>query len=151
FIDDLVYRKLTQLRIPPSGRASDAEFLRRVYLDVIATLPTPEETRAFLQDRDPQKRAKLIDRLLARPEYVDFRTLKLADLLRVNGQYLSEEGADTYYRWIHDRVQQNVPYDQFVRELLTGRGSNFRSGPANYFRIASNPQELAETTAQTFL
>jgi hypothetical protein len=151
FIDGLVYRKLAQMRIPPSGRATDAEFLRRVSLDVVATLPTPEETRAFLQDTDPLKRAKLIDRLLERPEYVDVRTLKLCDTLRVNGQYLSEEGADTYYRWIHDRVQENISYDRFVRELLTGRGSSFRSGAANYFRVATTPQELAETTAQTFL
>jgi hypothetical protein len=151
FIDGLVYRKLAQMRIPPSGRATDAEFLRRVSLDAIATLPTPAETRAFLRDTDPLKRAKLIDRLLDRPEYVDFRTLKLCDMLRVNGQYVSEEGADTYYRWIHDRVQENEGYDKFVRELLTGKGSSFRCGPANYFRVATTPQELAETTAQTFL
>ncbi len=151
YIDDLVYRKLAKLGIALSGRTSDAEFLRRVYLDVIATLPTPDEVRAFLRDTDPQKRAKLIDRLLDRPEYVDYRTLRLADLLRVNGQHLSEEGADTYYRWIRDRVRKNVPYDQFVREVLTGRGSTYRSGPANYFRVAGNPEELAETTAQSFL
>ena len=151
FIDDLAYRKLAQMRIPPSGRCTDAEFLRRVSLDVIATLPTPAETRAFLKDTDPLKRKKLIDRLLDRPEYVDVRTLRLCDMLRVNGQYLSEEGADTYYRWIHDRVQENMPYDRFGRELLTGKGSSFRSGAANYFRVATTPQELAETTAQTFL
>ena len=93
----------------------------------------------------------MIDRLLERPEYADLRTLKLCDMLRVNGQYCSEEGADTYYRWIHDRVAANEPYDRFVRELLTGKGSSFRSGAANYFRVATTPQELAETTAQTFL
>jgi hypothetical protein len=151
YIDSLVARKLALLRLQTSGRSTDSEFLRRSYLDVIATLPTPEETRAFLSDRAPKKRSKLIDRLLERPEYIDFRTLKLADLLRVNSQYLSEEGADVYARWIHDRVQKNVAYDQFVRELLTGRGSNFHSGPANYFRVATDPQELAETTAQSFL
>lgn len=151
FIDDLVYRKLGQMRIPPSGRSTDAEFLRRVSLDVVATLPTPQETEAFLRDTDPLKRRKLIDRLLDRPEYVDLCTLKLCDTLRVNSQYVSEEGADAYYRWIHDRVQENMPYDRFVQELLTGKGSCFRSGAANYFRVATTPQELAETTAQTFL
>jgi hypothetical protein len=150
-IDELIYRKLARVRLSPSPRCSDAEFLRRVYLDTIATLPTPEETRAFLADADPEKRAKLIDRLLERPEYVDYRTLKLADLLRVNGQYCSDEGADVYYRWIHDRVQKNVGYDQFVRELITGRGSGFHVGPANYFKVATNPEELAEATAQSFL
>ncbi len=151
FIDDLIYRKLTQMRIPPSGRCTDTEFLRRVCLDVAATLPTTAETRAFLRDTDPLKRSKLIDRLLERPEYDDLRTLRLCDTLRVNGQYVSDEGADAYYRWIHDRVAANMPYDRFVRELLTGRGSSFRSGAANYFRVATTPQELAETTAQTFL
>lgn len=151
YIDDLVYRKLRQLHITPSSRATDSEFIRRVYLDTIALLPTPAETRAFLADRDPRKRARLIDRLLERSEYVDSRTLRLADLLRVNGQLLSEEGADVYYRWIRDRVARNVPYDQFVRELLTARGSTFRTGPANYFRVAGNPDDLAETTAQSFL
>ena len=151
FIDDLVYQKLAKMRIPPSGRCTDAEFLRRVSLDVAATLPTPVETRAFLADSDPLKRRKLVDRLLERSETVDVRALRLCDTLRVNGQYLSEEGADTYYRWIRERVQENMPYDRFVRELLTGSGSNFRSGAANYFRVATTPQELAETTAQTFL
>jgi len=151
WIDGLVLDKLKQLRIECSGLSTDEEFVRRVSLDTTATLPTAEETRAFLRDRDPEKRYKLIDRLLERPEYVDFETLKLCDLLRVNSQFLSEEGADRYYRWIHDRVAQGVPYDRFVAELLTGRGSNYRVGPANYFRIADGPDELAETTSQTFL
>ncbi len=151
YIDDLVYRKLSQMRLTPSPRASDSEFLRRVYIDMLATLPTPEETRVFLADHGNTKRSRLVDRLLDRPEYIDYRTLKLSDLLRVNGQYCSEEGADVYYRWIHDQVQKNVGYDQFVRELLVGRGSNFHVGPANYFKVASAPEELAETTAQSFL
>jgi hypothetical protein len=151
YIDRLVELKLARLRVPVSGRTSDSEFLRRVSLDTIGTLPTPDETRAFLTDRDPAKRTKLIDKLLERPEFVDYRTLRMADLLRVNGQYLSEEGADVYARWIHDRVQKNVPYNQFVRELLTGRGSTFHVGPANYYRVATNPEDLAETTAQSFL
>jgi hypothetical protein len=151
WIDSLVYPKLAQLRIEPSGPASESEFLRRVYLDTIATLPTPAEARSFLRDREPEKRRKLIDRLLERPEYVDFQALKLADLLRVNSLFLSDEGADRYYRWIHDRIAARLPYDQLVRELLTGRGSTYRTGPANYFRVAGNPEELAETTSQTFL
>ena len=122
-----------------------------MYLDTLGALPTPDETRAFLSDASPDKRAKLIDRLLERPEYVDYRTLKLADLLRVNGQLLSEEGADVYYRWIREQVRRNAPYDQFVRDLLSARGATFRSGPSNYYRVAGNPDDLAETTAQSFL
>jgi hypothetical protein len=120
YVDDLVARKLAKLGLVASGRSTDSEFLRRAYLDTIATLPTPDETRAFLRDPAPDKRARLVDRLLERPEYVDYRALKLADLLRVNGQYLSEEGADTYYRWIHEQVRRDVPFDRLVRDLLTG-------------------------------
>lgn len=150
-LDNIVERKLARLGLTPSATCTDSEFVRRVYLDTLALLPTPAETRAFLADKDPNKRAKLIDVLLERPEYVDYRTLKIADLLRVNGQYLSDEGADTYYRWIREQVATNVPYDRFVRELLTGRGSTFRTGPANFYRVAQNPEELAESTSQVFL
>jgi hypothetical protein len=151
WIDGLADWKLEQLRIQPSGLCTDAEFLRRVSLDTTATLPSAEDARAFLRDHDPDKRRRLINRLLARPEYVDFETLKLADLLRVNSLFLSEEGADRYYRWIHDEVQAGVPYDQFVRDLLTGSGPNYHSGPANYYRVSDGPEQLAETTSQTFL
>jgi hypothetical protein len=151
WIDGLVDWKLEQLRIQPSDLCTDSEFIRRVSLDTTATLPTPEETQSFLRDRDLDKRRNLIDRLLQRPEYIDFETLKLSDLLRVNSLFLSDEGADRYYRWIHDEVQAGVPYNQFVRELLTGRGPNYHSGPANYYRVSDTPEELAETTSQTFL
>jgi hypothetical protein len=151
YIDLLTEKKLTRLGLTPADLCTDSEFIRRVYLDTVALLPTPEETRRFLADKDPNKRAKLIDRLLERPEYVDYRALKLADLLRVNGLFLGEEGADVFYRWIHEQVEANAPYDRFVRELLTARGSNFHVGPANFYRIGGNPEELAETTAQAFL
>jgi hypothetical protein len=151
FVDELALGKLAQLRIAPSPDAPDAEFLRRVYLDVIGTLPTPEEAQAFLADRRPDRRARLIDALLERPEFVDYRTTKLSDLLRVNSLYTSQEGADTFYRWIRNRVRQNVGYDAFVRELLTARGSGFHVGPANFYRIADDPEKLAETVSQTFL
>jgi hypothetical protein len=151
FIDDLVLAKLAQLRIAPSRPATDAEFLRRVSLDVIGALPTPEETRQFLADRGPDKRAKLIDALLERPEFGDYRALKLSDLLRVNSQYLSQEGADTFYRWIRNRARANVPYDALVRELLTARGSGYHVGPANYYRTNDDEEKIAEATSQTFL
>jgi hypothetical protein len=151
FIDDLVLRKLAQLRVEPSPLCSDAEFLRRASLDVIGTLPTPEEVERFLADRSPDKRAKLVDALLERPEFVDYRALKLSDLFRVNSQYLSQEGADSWYRWIRNRVRENAPYDAIVRELLTARGSGFHVGPANYYRINDDTEKLAEATSQSFL
>lgn len=96
-------------------------------------------------------RARLIDSLLARPEFIDYRALKLADLFRVNSLYTSQEGADAFYRWIRGRVRENVGYDKLVREVLSARGSGYHVGPANYFLISRTPEELAETTSQSFL
>ncbi len=155
-IDDLVYAKLKKLGIPPSGSSSDQEFLRRVFLDVIGILPTPEEARAFLEDKAPEKRAKLIDALLGRQEYADFWSLKWGDLLRIKSEYpvrVWPKAVAVYYRWVHESIAQNKPYDQFVRELLTSSGSNFRSAPCNFYRAVSakDPRTLGETTALVFM
>ncbi len=150
-LDTAVLAKLDKLGLSPSPICTDSEFLRRVSLDLTATLPTPQETRRFLASPDPQKRAKLIEKLLASEEFVDLRTLKLCDILRVNGQFISDEGADTYYRWIRQQVAQNVPYNQFAFALLTGKGSTYHTGPANYCRVAQTPEDLTEATASTFL
>jgi len=150
-IDRIVMQKLAALGLKPSPRSSDTDFLRRVYLDVIGLLPTPEEVRAFVANRDPQKREKLIDSLLQRPEYVDFWTMKWADLLRCSRRLLSEKGMYTFYNWIRQSVSENKPWDQFARELLLAGGSTYQEGPANFFRTSSKPEELAETTSQVFL
>jgi hypothetical protein len=150
-IDRLVSEKLAALGLQASGRCTDADFLRRAYLDVIGLPPTPEEARAFLWSSDKQKREKLIERLLARPEFADFWTLKWADILRAARGPLSEKGMYAFHRWIRHSVALNRPWDQFARELLLARGSPFDQGAANYFRVARRPEELAETTAQVFL
>lgn len=155
-IDELVFAKLQGLGIPPSAVCNDAEFLRRVSLDVIGTLPAPDETRRFLADQDPNKRAKLIDSLLERGEFADYWALKWGDLLRVKPEFpiqLWPKGVATFHRWIRDSIAANKPYDQFVRELITASGSGYRVGPANYFRATStkDPQSWAEMTATTFL
>ncbi|HLB77460.1 MAG TPA: DUF1549 and DUF1553 domain-containing protein, partial [Candidatus Dormibacteraeota bacterium] len=150
-IDQLVSEKLAALGLEPSGTCTDADFVRRAYLDAIGLLPAPDEVRAFLWNRDRNKREKLIDALLERPEYVDFWTMKWADLLRCSRQSLSDKGMYSFYRWIRQNVAENKPWDQFARELLLAHGSGFKEGPANYFRIAGKPEDLAETTAQVFL
>ena len=155
-IDELVFAKLRKLNIPPSDLASDEMFLRRVYLDTIGTLPTPDEVRQFLSDPSPDKRAKVIESLLSREEFVDFWTLKWCDLLRVKPEFpiqLWPKGVASFYRWIRTSIAQNKPYDQFVRELLTASGSAYRNGAANYYRATSmrDPQGWAEMTATTFL
>ncbi|MGQ9574593.1 MAG: DUF1553 domain-containing protein [Thermoguttaceae bacterium] len=151
-IDELVFAKLEKLGIPPSEVCPDEVFLRRVYLDAIGALPTPEEVRAFLADADPQKRSKLIDRLLEREEFVDFWALKWGDLLKIKSEYpvrVWPRAVQTYYRWVRDSITQNKAYDQLARELLTSSGSNFRVGPANFFRAVArkDPQSFGEAAA----
>jgi hypothetical protein len=151
FIDTLVYRKLRKLNIVPSGPASDAEFLRRVYLDVIGTLPTPAEARRFLADRRPDRRARLVDELLGRPEFADYWALKWADLLRVDRQALGHKHAYGFYRWLRDSFAGNKPLDQLAREVLTVEGPLGESGPAPFYKVVSKPGEAASTLSQVFL
>lgn len=151
FIDNLVFDKLRQLEILPSDLCSDEEFVRRVYLDVLGVLPSPGESAAFLADAALDKRSKLIDALLDRPEYADFWALKWSDLLRINNKQVTATGVHKYRRWIVSAVRDNMPYDQFVRELLTAVGNTYDNPPANYFRAAVDTNDCTETTAQLFL
>jgi hypothetical protein len=155
-IDQLVFRKLKQLHIQPANVCSDAVFVRRVYLDVIGTLPTAQETKSFLQDPSPDKRRLLIDRLLERDEFADYWAMKWSDLLRIKAEFpinLWPIAAQTYHRWIWSSIKENKPYDQFVRELLTASGSNFRVPPANFYRAVQSkePPALAQVVALTFM
>ncbi|HYW78485.1 MAG TPA: DUF1549 domain-containing protein, partial [Thermoguttaceae bacterium] len=154
-VDELVVAKLKKLGLPPSELCSDEAFLRRVYLDVIGTLPTSDETRAFLADTDAERRAKLIDRLLDRSEFADWWALKWGDLLRVKSEFpanLWPNAVQAYHRWIKNSIAQNKPYDQFVRELITSSGSNFRSPAVNYYRSipGRDAESFAEVTSLLF-
>jgi Protein of unknown function (DUF1549)/Protein of unknown function (DUF1553) len=151
FIDGLVWSKLQKLGIAPSGTASDATFHRRAFLDVIGRLPTPEETRAFLADPDPLKRNGLVDRLLARPEYADHWANKWADLLRPNPYRVGIKAVMNLDAWLRDAFRKNLPYDQFVREIVTARGSNYKVGPSIVWRDRREPEEAATIVSQVFL
>jgi hypothetical protein len=151
FIDALVFRKLKKLNILPSDPAADAEFLRRVYLDVIGTLPTPAEARRFLADRRPDRRARLVDDLLSRPEFADYWALTWADLLRVDRQALGHKQAYAYYRWLRDGFARNRPLDEMARDLLTAEGPLGESGPAGFYKVVRKPGEMAGTLSQVFL
>ncbi|MCS7191369.1 MAG: DUF1553 domain-containing protein [Armatimonadetes bacterium] len=155
-IDELVLAKLRKLGIPPSPLTSDEEFIRRVYLDAIGTLPTPDEVRQFLSDKDPKKREKLIDALLQRPEFVDFWTLKWCDLLRVKRDFpihLWDKGMWQFYRFVRESIAKNKPYDQFVRELILSEGSGYRKGIANFYRAVPErePKTWAEAVSMVFM
>jgi hypothetical protein len=149
-IDRHVFAKLKMMNIQPSELCSDHEFVRRAYLDLCAVLPTPLETRKFLADADKNKRVKLIETLLERPEFLDFWTMKWMDVLRGSQRILQPKGAQAYQKWFREHLQKNTPFDQVVRELLTATGSTFEVGPANFYRAVRNPEEIAETTAQLF-
>ena len=155
-IDQLVLARLSQAGIQPAGLCSDAVFVRRVYLDVIGTLPTAREAREFLRDETPDKRRVLIDRLLERDEFADYWAMKWSDVLRVKAEFpinLWPNAAQAYHRWIRTSLRENLPYDQFVRELLTANGSNFRVGQVNFYRAVQNktPEGIAQAVALTFL
>ena len=151
WIDDLVLEKLRALRLAPSPRSTDAEFIRRAFIDTIGVLPTATETTAFLADPSPDKRDRLIDALLARPEFTDYWSYKWSDLLLVTKRKLKPAAMWAYYKWIRDQVASDTPWDEFARRLLTARGSSLENGAANYFVIHQDPRELAETTALTFM
>ncbi len=155
-IDELVLGRLKQLGITPARVCSDGVFVRRVYLDVIGTLPTADESRQFLQDSDPDKRRKLIDRLLERDEFADYWAMKWCDLLRVKSEFpikLWPNAVQAYHRWIRTAIQENMPYDRFVREMLTGSGSNFRDPQVNFYRAVQSrePQAIAQAVALSFM
>jgi hypothetical protein len=150
-IDELVTTEWTRLGIRPAPLADDATFLRRVYLDLIGTLPTVAESRSFLDDSSAEKRSMLIDALLNRPEYVDYWSLKWGDLLRAHRRYLGEKGLASFNGWIRQSVRDNKPLDVMTRELLTAKGNLFTNGPVAYYFIDEKVEDLAETTSQVFL
>ncbi|MDX1931425.1 MAG: DUF1553 domain-containing protein [Capsulimonadales bacterium] len=150
-LDRILLRKLAGLGLQPSSRCSDADFLRRAYLDLIGTLPEADTVRAFLADRDPQKREKLVDALFERPEYTDYWTLRWGDILRSSRNALGDKGLIAFNRWLRDSVATNKPWNRLTRELVLASGSTFDNGPANYYRASAGPEALTETTAQVFL
>lgn len=155
-LDSLVLARIQEKGIEPARLCSDEVFVRRVYLDVIGTLPEVEEVQVFLEDRRAGKRQALIDDLLEREEFADYWTLKWCDLLRVKSEFpinLWPNAVQAYSRWIHDSIRDNKPYDRFVRELLTSSGSNFRVPPVNFYRAiqGSESSTIAEAVALAFM
>ncbi|MDE3168122.1 MAG: DUF1553 domain-containing protein [Acidobacteriota bacterium] len=155
-IDELVFSRLKQLGIAPAALASDAVFLRRVYLDTTGSIPTAAEAAAFLADTAPDKRGVLIDRLLGRPEFADYQAMRWSDVLRIKAEFpinLWPNAAQAYYHWLRAAIRENLPYDQFARLLLTDSGSNFREPPVNFYRAMQSrePKAIARTVALTFM
>lgn len=150
-IDELVIAKLQALNVPPSPRCSDGEFLRRAHLDTIGKLPTRDEVQSFLNDADPQKRQKLVESLLTRTEFVDYWTYQWSDLLLLTGSRLRPKALETYYAWIRERVEKNVPWDEFARGVVLSQGSTFENGAANFYALHQDAQDMSETVSMAFL
>jgi hypothetical protein len=151
YIDEHIFTKLRILRMNPSELCSDPVFLRRAYLDVLGLLPTPREAEEFIRDSNRDKRAQLVDRLLQRSEFADFWALKWSDLLRNEERALDQKGVQVYHRWIRQSIAEAKPLDEFVRELITARGSTYTTPAANFYRANRDPITRAESIAQVFL
>ncbi|MBL8235040.1 MAG: DUF1549 domain-containing protein, partial [Bryobacterales bacterium] len=150
-VDDHVLAKWKSLNLAPSAPASDAAFIRRAYLDAAGILPNAEEVEQFLADNSAGKRAKLIDKLLDRDEYVDYWAYKWSDLMLVSSRRLRPNAMWSFYNWIRDSVKVNKPWDQFARDLFTASGSTRQNGALNYFVLHKDPIDLTENVTQAFL
>ncbi len=152
-IDELVAAKWQRMKIAPSEVCNDADFLRRVYLDLAGTPPTAEEVRAFLADTKPmrEKRDAVIDKLIGSSDFIEHATNKWCDLLQVNSKFLGTQGVQLFRDWIRKEIAENTPYDQFVKKILTASGSNKENPAASYWKILRDPAETMENTTHLFL
>lgn len=152
-IDRFVASKWDRLKIQPSGLCNDADFLRRVTLDLTGVPPTPEAVRAFLADTTESrvKRERIIDELVSSEAFIDHWTNKWSDLLQVNSKFLGKEGASKFKDWIRNSFATNKPYDKFVYEILTASGSNRENPAASYYKILRTPEEAVENSTHLFL
>ncbi len=151
FIDEHIDRQLVRLNLPASPVCSETEFVRRVYVDTIGMLPSVEETSRFLADPGADKRDRLIEELLARPEFVDYWTYKWSDVLMLNGTLLRPGALKAYYEWIRGHVAANTPWDQFVREILTATGNSLENGATNFYALYQSPEDMTENACQAFM
>lgn len=151
FIDEHINAQLERLNLVASPNCTDAEFLRRAYLDTIGRIPTLEETRTYLADTSEDKRDKLIEKLLESPEFVDYWSYKWSDILMLNGTLLRPTALKTYYQWIHGHVEKNTPWDQMVREIVTSTGESTENGATNFFALNQTPEEMTENASQAFM
>jgi hypothetical protein len=161
YVDTLVFAKLKQLHIAPSELCTDEQFVRRIYLDLCGVLPTPAATEAFLAGTGPDRRARLVEGLLQRPEFADYWTKKWFDVLRVTRDAINLEGSQKFQAWLRDRIESDAPFDETARQMLTSVGQSYRDAPVNFYCVTPTPKkitdkqflqkDLAEATAQLFL
>src|SRR5262249_20932222 len=153
WIDELVYEKLKSVKVLPSDLCTDAEFIRRLYLDLTGVPPEPTAVRDFLADARPmkEKRDELIERLIGSAEFVEHWTNKWADMLQVNRKFLGEKGAAALRKYIRDAINDNMPYDRFAYSVLTASGSTMENPAAAYYKVLRDPGSTMENTTHLFL
>jgi len=152
YVDEKVFAKLRRINVQPSELSTDNEFLRRVYLDTTGVLPTLEETLSFTSSADPRKRAKLIDRLLLRPEHAELWATRLADVLRLGG-FVGPKPSRDMYGYLRKCILEDKPYNELASEILTASGSVVTNPLASFYRMSdeSEPAEIATAVSQVFL
>ena len=150
-IDKRVIEQLRRLNLKPSKPSSDSEFIRRVYLDVVGMLPTPQETKAFLADTSETKRDDLIEKLLAQPEFVDYWAYRLSDLFLISSKKLRPLALKTYYDWLRGEIEKITPWDQLVRQVVAAKGDTLKNGAANFYSVHQDPETMAENVSQAFM
>ncbi len=154
YIDEKVFDKLKKLRMLPSDPCGDEAFLRRATLDIVGVLPTREEYERFSASADPKKREKLVDELLSRKEFVELWVMKFAELLQirtVENRGMSYKATLLYFNWLQSRIEDNVPFNQLVRELLSASGGTFTNPAASYYQVEQDTLKVAENAAQVFM
>jgi hypothetical protein len=154
-VDRYLVAQWKRVGITPSAPADEEAFIRRASLDICGTLPTPDEVKAYSTDTHPDKQARLIDRLLDRPEYASFFALKWGDILRNRGRGYSTSqqrpGTALFAGWIRDSLAANMPYDRFVSAILTAAGSQETNPPTVWYRTVRTTADYVESVAQAFL
>jgi hypothetical protein len=152
FVDRAVAAELTRWHIPPAALCEQSEFFRRAHLDLIGRLPEPDAVKNFLQTKDtPAHRQQVIERLLQRDAFVDLWTMRLGDLLLISSKKQGPEGSKTYHTWLRQQLAANTPIDGLARSLLTASGNIAEVGPANFYKMTSDPRDTGEFVSRTFL
>lgn len=151
FVDEQIFAKLRRLKLNPSPIVADETFVRRLYLDLTGAPPTSEEAKAFIADKRRDKRTRLANELMERPEFATFWALKWADLLRIDERPLDKKGVQAFHHWLQRAFSDNMPMDRFAREIVAGRGSTYENPAANFYRANRDPVMRSEAIAQLFL
>lgn len=151
FIDELNLQQLESLQLRPSPRCDDQSFLRRATLDTLGRLPTAAENATYLANPEATRRDQLIEALLADPSFVDYWTYRWSDLLLINGTRLRPEAVKAYYKWIRKQVEDNLPWDDFVAQVVTASGTSFENGATNFYALHQSPEDMTENVSQAFL